>query len=425
MMGAAVTSSRSGGGPGASSGGNYVNYFNSGGRGAANTFEPEYPDEGDGPLRKVNIEVINLDSGDEDDDDIAPVAHSRGPGKTGAKTKGLKPIRIKREEHKERTGMITSDTDLLATTKKEPKENEDGSKAGSKDGTHKGDVEMSINTGDSTKVKRDPDLESPTLSRFSELPQPSSPEQKKRRPSKLDAVKQEPDPSPRKAKTLRHTRPKDKKPVIQTEEDKLEWERHLEDVEILAKELRFVRTDDNTKDKNKGKEVDVEGDVDMDAEPQLKSAEDESDVVQKDGRLYLFQFPPILPRLFNPEKEGPDDLVVTKSTEQVDLTEASNEPPIKKEGEEVVIKTEGGVADRPEQLISEKGWIGKLVVRKSGKVELNWGGTSMAVGRGAPAAFLSNVLLTEEPKGEAEGTATGLGKVMGKFVVTPDWEKIF
>ncbi|KAK6611339.1 RNA polymerase III RPC4 [Botrytis cinerea] len=401
-----------GGGSGGGGGGGGYGGSGSGNGGGVNvlsaenmaTFNPEYPDD-DGQARKVNIEMINLV-----DDDDEMVGSGRG-GNGGFKSRSLAPIRIKREEHKERSNMMVSDPELAEIVKKQADEVED---------TQSGeDVEMTVDgatTTDEPRAKGEPGLESPTMSTFPEFKAPSSPEDKKH-------PKREPI-SPQQSK-VRPSRKKDKMPVIQTEEDKFEYERYLEDVDILAEELRLLRgtVDKTAKDKGKGKAVDVDGDVGMDGEQEQDEAQPEAN--HADGRIYLFQFPPVLPRLFNPQVENSDDVVVTQSSEQIDLTD-DKEKGIKKESEEVIIKTEPNLAQENEALVSEQGYIGKLVVRKSGKVELDWGGTSMAVGRGVPAAFLSQIVLAEDPKGEApEGVATGLGKVMGKFIVTPDWEKIF
>ncbi|TGO45422.1 hypothetical protein BOTNAR_0671g00030 [Botryotinia narcissicola] len=412
MDGFAIANTRGGGG--GSGGGGSGGYGGSGSGigGGVNvlsaenmaTFNPEYPDD-DGQARKVNIEMINLV---DDDDEMA--GSGRG-GSGGFKSRSLAPIRIKREEHKERSNMMVSDPELAEIAKKQADEVED-SQSGE-------DVEMTMDgatTTDEPRTKGEPGLESPTMSKFPEFKAPSSPEDKKH-------PKREPISSQQ--SKIRPSRKKDKMPVIQTEEDKFEYERYLEDVDILAEELRLLRgtVDKTAKDKGKGNAVDVDGDVGMDGEQEQDEAQPEAN--HADGRIYLFQFPPVLPRLFNPQVENSDDVVVTQSSEKVDLTD-EKENGIKKESEEVIIKTEPNLAQENEALVSEQGYIGKLVVRKSGKVELDWGGTSMAVGRGVPAAFLSQIVLAEDPKGEApEGVATGLGKVMGKFIVTPDWEKIF
>ena len=78
--------------------------------------------------------------------------------------------------------------------------------------------------------------------------------------------------------------------------------------------------------------------------------------------------------------------------------------------------------------VNEEGWIGKLIVRKSGRVELSWGGVNLLVGRGVDAGFLTTGIVVDSiekgpPGGGApEGRALSMGQIMGKFVVTPDWE---
>ncbi|QSZ37068.1 hypothetical protein DSL72_009160 [Monilinia vaccinii-corymbosi] len=416
MSGFAIASARGGGGGGSGSGGGGGGGGGGGSSGSgfgggvnvlsaenSATFDPEYPEEGDGQPRKVNIEMINLVDDDDDDD----IAGSSTGGKGGFKSRSFAPIRIKREEHRERSNMMVSDPELAEVDKKQANGAE-GKKAGE-------DIEMATDLPDKHRAKGEPGLESPTMSKFPEFKVPSSPEEKKR-------LKKEPI-SPQESRVKRPSRKKDKIPVIQTEEDKFEYERYLEDVDILAEELRLLRGNvgNTSKDKGKGKAVDADGDVGMDGREQDES---QPEVNHAEGRIYLFQFPPVLPRLFNPQVENQEDFTVTKSSEKIDLTDDQDK--VKKESEEVIIKTEPNLTPENEALISEQGYIGKLVVRKSGKVELGWGGTSMAVGRGVPAAFLSQIVLAEGPKGEApEGVATGLGKVMGKFIVTPDWEKIF
>ena len=81
-------------------------------------------------------------------------------------------------------------------------------------------------------------------------------------------------------------------------------------------------------------------------------------------------------------------------------------------------------------MVQEEGWIGKLIVRESGRVELCWGGTNLLVGRGVDAGFLTTGVMVDmiekgPPGGGApEGKALSMGQVMGKFVVTPDWDKM-
>jgi len=262
------------------------------------------------------------------------------------------------------------------------------------------DVQI-VSSSQSVRIKTEPDVDEAA---DGIAQPPSSP---KRRASELDAPLKKTDDSPKKARLAKPVK-KDKKPVIQTIEDQEEYERHLADVKILAQELGGLQTVSS-----KGKGKDVEGDVDMDDLP--KFAEGNKNNADREGRLYLFQFPPVLPRLYNPETESKhhdDDVVMT--SEKIDLTGEKTDDgtkPIK--SEEIIIKTEDGVeaaAPKPKKdpLVKEEGFIGKLVVRESGKVELSWGGTSMVLGRGVSANFLSTVVVTENKAEDPEGVAIGM-----------------
>jgi DNA-directed RNA polymerase III subunit RPC4 len=81
--------------------------------------------------------------------------------------------------------------------------------------------------------------------------------------------------------------------------------------------------------------------------------------------------------------------------------------------------------------VTEEGFVGKLIVRKSGKVQLDWGGTLLELGRGVETDYLTTTMIVEGLGEEGSssnrsakpvGTGTGMGKVMGNFVLTPDFE---
>lgn len=269
--------------------------------------------------------------------------------------------------------------------------------------------------------------------------------------------KPEPPSSPiaQKSKPRLHSR-KDKKPVIQTAEDRAEYERHLEDVRVLQQELGNLYTS------SKALPPDEDGNVVMG-----DSSQDEKD--HKSGRLYLFQFPPVLPKLYNPstqdkplppgqvaadiKEEGDGDVEMIGSG-SVDLRKGTQV--VKDDKKETILKEDDArptnLKSAKEKFVDEEGFIGKLVVRESGRVELDWGGTRMLVGRGIPTSFLTTGVLLDPPDHESrdgrpsspgggdgsggafggsgrfepvrEGKATGMGTIMGKFVVTPDWESM-
>ena len=225
----------------------------------------------------------------------------------------------------------------------------------------------------------------------------------------------------------------------------------------------------------------------------------------KFGRLYLLQFPPILPGLYNPvTREGKDAVAVetVPSATDVDSARVQSAPggrPIppptaaapdrpSKATEEVIVDeaAEGSgaqEADHPRLLTPNArgpdGLVGKLRVHASGKVALRWGNgdtsdstaasttqapssfnptstststplaqstLQLLVHRGTDVEFLQDVVLAhvnptlpsqtqrglstssrqEDKKAEHQvsGLACGIAQIAGKFIVTPDWEKL-
>ncbi|KAJ4421776.1 hypothetical protein N0V85_000015 [Neurospora sp. IMI 360204] len=146
-----------------------------------------------------------------------------------------------------------------------------------------------------------------------------------------------------------------------------------------------------------------------------------------EGHMFLFQLPVVLPPLksaapapkVKPEPEG-DDVVMLdqpaapKSSSRIDLTseEASK---VKKENGEAD-------ADAEQDMTHEGGYVGQLVVRKSGKVEVSWGGLPLQMGLGIQANFLSTAVIIKEDdvkptQDQFTGAAYGMGRIQGSFVL--------
>jgi len=422
--------------------------------------QPIYPDE-DEDTQRVDIEKINLVSEDDEEDPfVAGSRNNKGKGKAKS-SRGLKPVRIDRHEHKDRVSQVNTTTTLKVEPGEEGTDSDtvmidEGRSAKPFDGGQ----------SDGVRIKQEPndsmDISEPVLTRIT----PASENRGTANDASAENIaaggKAEPSSPPlsRKIKPRRSSK-KDQKPVIQTDEDRAEFNRHVEDVAILAEELGGMQTATQSQGK------DAEGNVTMSGQP---------DADKKSGRLYLFQFPPVLPKLYDPltqekpltlkatevKKEGDGDVEITgsKTKSTIDLTKDKKNS-AKHEPEEIIIKKEDAeVKDSKkerEKYVDREGWIGKMVVRKSGRVELIWGGTRMLIGRGIPASFLSmgvvvdhpdagksaweketealNIAKKEENEGgfggfgggrkpEVEGQAAGMGQIMGKFVVTPDWENM-
>lgn len=146
-------------------------------------------------------------------------------------------------------------------------------------------------------------------------------------------------------------------------------------------------------------------------ELRLHKEGDEKSGQNKDGRLYLFQLPPILPPLTKPSDNDNNN-----EHSPIDVDE---QPKVKKE--------EDGPTEMFSALPPDGGRIGKLNVRRSGRVELDWGGTTLHLGMGTETEFLTSAVMLEtkehpENPEALTGTGYGMGQIMGNFVLTPVWD---
>ncbi|KAI0157659.1 RNA polymerase III RPC4-domain-containing protein [Xylariaceae sp. FL1272] len=149
------------------------------------------------------------------------------------------------------------------------------------------------------------------------------------------------------------------------------------------------------------------------------TAQDEEEEIPK---LFFFQFPPLLPPLNKPStgQSGAIDVdAIDENNSNVKVEEAHESANFIK-GKQTGVPAEGG-------------YVGRLNVRKSGKVELDWGGMTMRLGTGTPSDFLTHVMVVDlkdsvESAQESAGTAYSMGEIKGKFTVgvplapQEDWE---
>ncbi|OTA94622.1 hypothetical protein M434DRAFT_256570 [Hypoxylon sp. CO27-5] len=141
----------------------------------------------------------------------------------------------------------------------------------------------------------------------------------------------------------------------------------------------------------------------------------------KDDQVFLFQLPPILPPLAKPTKDANGE------------AGAAGPPSQQNKGETTKVKTEDGVKKEDEwnpfaTIPTEGALVGKINVRKSGKVEFDWGGTILSLGMGAETEFLTTAMLIEQnidlqnPEAST-GIACSMGEVVNKFVLAPVWDE--
>lgn len=452
--------SSSGGGPRIKSEGGSHSYANVGGIEDGGYISSDLDEADEGPRK--DIDFINLLSDDEQD--------------TATTNAGMAPIRVNRVEHRERERPVAADaskskaaiTDLshtstagassadTATTKertaspelirsKQPRAKE--VQVVRSERKWKGAWEDS--SDDDLAIKPEPlDDDDNDPSSITAAPLPSD------LPIKESASPESRRKAKGKAVARKHTLPTEA-PALQTVEERREWERHHLDLEILRQELGEITLPSSSTPATSAPK-DAEGDVKMGEstteEQDLTEGVDASSSLptsttgapppdRRTDRVYLFQFPPILPSLapqtVKPEPHSPTLSkkipAASTSASAINVDSPSTAKPAAAKPE---IPESAGQMHSP----FPSGLVGKLRVHASGRTTLDWGGTSLQVGMGTDVQFLQDAVVAkfndksdvQGAKGKEEehdetafgGEVMGLGQVRGKFVVTPDWEEI-
>lgn len=175
--------------------------------------------------------------------------------------------------------------------------------------------------------------------------------------------------------------------------------------------------------------VESDEDSDSDAPREVKAPRKPAII---DGNLYMFQFPPVLPPLHVVERtQNPHNLVKDEPNDDMVMLDAPDHKPVDLTAADDfnTIKKEEGAANaarNPSQSgEAPSGFLGKLIIRKSGKMQIDYGGMIFDCESGIPVEFLRTAVLTEmddEKKTDGyAGTAYGMGQIAGKFVSVPKW----
>ncbi|KAG1936089.1 DNA-directed RNA polymerase III subunit RPC4 isoform X2 [Pimephales promelas] len=128
--------------------------------------------------------------------------------------------------------------------------------------------------------------------------------------------------------------------------------------------------------------------------------------VSDQEELLLIQLPDTLPgqpKTSSPEKTKKDDKTKDKRSSQIKTTDQPDKVPL--------------LSDFSE------GLIGKLQIRKSGKVQLAMGNVTLDVSEGAAFSFLQQLVCVRLSEG-LTGDMTVLGNVTHKLVCSPDFETL-
>ncbi|GAB7339270.1 hypothetical protein MBLNU457_5924t1 [Dothideomycetes sp. NU457] len=396
-------------------------------------------EEVQGP-RKKDIDYINLISDDE-----------------GGPAHGQAPIRVQRVEHRDRNQPITTEKSKQDANKMldDLEKKSAAAKAGTTSRTpsptatrkgkqrakepetateeHKWKGVYSDSEGEheaAVSVKPDPDaMEVDRAQQDESQPAPkapTSPEKRKSRPKRTVV------------------------PETQTQEDREEWERHMFGLETLRDELGEITTPQPPP----APATDASGDTNM-AEDTATDVND-----KRADRVYLFQFPPVLPdlKLAEPGSAPTDTTTTDEPADGPSAEKVKAEPKSPELSRSIPAAPAPGAAnntaDKPIKIEDSaapslgpgphlaSGRVGKLRIHASGRATMDWGGTSLQLNMGVDAQFLQDVVVVrqyqqdikedEEDRERAAalaaeeigGEVLAFGQVKGKFVVTPDWAEI-
>lgn len=223
----------------------------------------------------------------------------------------------------------------------------------------------------------------------------------------LDTAKKDPPSSPELSRRLKKTdgRNRESRTLHETIEERKERRRLAEDVEKLHNAFLHKSDTDETVD---SKDENVFGRTDHD-------------------RMFVFQLPPLVPQLYDPQKwqqpEASQEIDKAIKVEDAAAVESAKKIAI---ASNTIYSADAKLHDRFPQ-----GFVGKLNIHKSGKVSLDWGGTSMEVRYGTEVDFLQDVVCVEEgdevdsETDEKLGNAYALGQVEKKMVLVPDWIRLY
>ena len=241
-----------------------------------------------------------------------------------------------------------------------------------------------------------------------------------------------------KTKRLRRSIFRTTKPVLQTEEDRQEWERYEDDITALGEELGDL----DTALAPVSALSYLEDDVNM-------SVDEEEKEDRRQGLVYLFQLPPIMPYLINAKMATEDHGMLEHGASTV-LSENTQDSlpsapavkriePVLKMDDTSHKQTHRRIADvlMAEDIDDFKGSVGKLSIHDSGYISISWGDIEHELNKGAEGELLQELIISDvsrikrelgsidEDEGKLIKTGTAMGQMTGGFVVTPNWTSLF
>ncbi|KAK8204552.1 RNA polymerase III RPC4-domain-containing protein [Phyllosticta paracitricarpa] len=374
---------------------------------------------------RIDVDRINIK---EEFDDLEITGEGPAQQRSRFNNTGLAPVRLQRREHHNAARKIVAEAPGDPEIK-----TEDGAPSNKKGKQKAKDVQVTgeqvhwrgawgwENEDGIVNIKDEPTEDSTIPTDIPEAPikdAPSSPELSRKSKPRMKSRRK-----PRWGEFVAHT-----------EEEKAEQARILEARDSVAKELgTIVPPREPATETGTSTPRDADGDTAMNEGTPKEETEPKQEAIDnRQDRVYLFQFPPVLPSLTVKDNVKPEPTSPTYPHD-VDDPAATAESSNKQQQPTVKIEDDGPSGldqvspDLPTTLSSGK--VGKLRVHKSGRTTLDWGGTSLELHAGMEASFLQDIVISkivpeEERVGRDAGQAMSFGRVFGKFVVTPDFEEI-
>ncbi|BAE60400.1 RNA polymerase III RPC4-domain-containing protein [Aspergillus flavus] len=406
-------------------------------------------DESDNEIR-VSIDHINLDSSDEEAEQVA----DKKKGKLAMKNaeasgeKGLRPIRVERHEHEERVVSVNMES---SSSKSAELRQQAQAKAAEDDALFVPDDDGSAGSATETetgpRVKQEPTDDDHTMADVAHHADEGLTTDDGLLPEQTVKVRRKISREPPAVK--------DPKSLLRTKEDIEEYERHEQDL-AMVKDL-FTKEEKPPAEEPKEtppEQVESAEDTETAADgaekdkDQEKESEEEEDESAKDklaGQLFLMQFPPMTPNLV-PENSGDNSAAPSIEARGQGTPEgtASNngiapqQTGVKREdGVEFLDEADEFQSTEPSKVVTatdrqlRAGRVGKLNVHASGRMTMDWGGISFELDRATAVDFLQEALIVSGAADPAEGGVPeeenrvwAMGQLSGKFTVTPDWEKM-
>ncbi|KAJ5279107.1 hypothetical protein N7478_004479 [Penicillium angulare] len=397
----------------------------------ANSRNQEY-DSSDDELR-VSIDKINID--EDEDDDFADDVKGKMPRR---REKGLRPVRVTRHEHEERTvhvNMESSSTkaaEIRAQAQKDAAEVVDDKSSPEEDNVEQPRVKEEPSDDNDTPMEDVPAVDDDFL-----------PRQRYRVRRKTSDPLEAEDPKKDKKELPPTAVKRDPRELLRTKEETDEYDRHEEDLKHVLELLTHQEPEsdpepeadtETEREKSQGapETTTADGAGSNEDDPPIEKLANQHLL----GQLFLMQFPPMTPNLTIP---GSKDAPASGTTRP----QTQDQPDIKPEigDQDVEITGEGAAeSDRPSEMITAAanwslpaGRVGKLNVHKSGRITMDWGGVSFELDRATGVDFVQEALIVSQPEADASGQppkddrrheAWSMGQLSGKFTVMPNWDSI-